>query len=208
MSKQKTPDGKIIAIVGRSRSGKTAWLKKRIANSKRLLVWDIEGQYDDNMQIVTTKGELVAAIKLKEARISYQRPKNKDEFDYWAKSALVFAMLGSEQGLMSDIVAEEISDVTSPAKAPDGWGTLIRRGSKYGANIYGITQRPAESDKTLFGNCHEVHCCAMRRPADRKYMAEELDLSQAEIDGLNFKNLEFIHVDTYNDTKIKGRLTF
>lgn len=204
---QKTPDGKIVAIVGRSRSGKTAWLKKRIEKSPRLLVWDIEGQYNDNMQIISRKADLLAAIKKPKARISYV-PASKEEFDFWAKCAFVFAQLGSDLGVMTDVVAEEIADVTTPAKAPDGWGMLIRRGSKYGANIYGITQRPAESDKTLFGNCHEVHCCAMRRPDDRRYMAKELDLELSEIDGLNFKNLEFIHVDTYNDTKTKGRLTF
>ena len=134
---QPTDDGVITAIVGSSGSGKTAWLKQQIATSSRLLGWGIEGQYTEKTKAVYTKEQLVKAIQELHVRISYQ-PKQLADFDYWARCAFAFVRLGAENGLMTDIVAEELADVTSPAKAPEGWGMLVRRGRKYGANIYRI----------------------------------------------------------------------
>lgn len=204
---QPTDDGVITAIVGSSGSGKTAWLKQQIAKSSRLLVWDIEGQYTENTKAVFSKEQLAKAIQEPTVRISYQA-KSLDDFDYWARCAFVFARLGSENGVMSDIVAEELADVTSPAKAPPGWGMLVRRGRKYGANIYGITQRPAESDKTLFGNASVIHCCAMQRANDRVYMARELDIPLSDITGLDWDKMEYLHKNMRKRKMEKGRLTF
>lgn len=207
MKHQLIDDGVITAIVGASGSGKTAWLKKQIAKSKRLLVWDIEAQYNYNMQPVTNKADLIAAIKQKEARISYQ-PNTLNDFDFWAQCAFVFAKQGANIGQKTDIVAEELADVTSPAKAPAGWGMLVRRGRKYGANIYGITQRPAESDKTLFGNCMILHICALQRAGDRQYIAQEADIDILEVKNINRGKLEFIHKNMLTGEAIKSALKF
>lgn len=206
MQHQRVNDGTITAIVGSSGSGKTAWLKRQIASLERLLVWDIEGQYVENTITVTSKAALIKAIQQPKARISYQG--TLSDFDYWAKCAFTFAQIGADLGQMTAIVAEELADVTSPAKAPEGWGMLLRRGRKYGANIYGITQRPSESDKTLFGNCHVIHCCYMQRANDRKYMAQELDLSASDIQNLDRTILEYIHKDMRTNKLEKGRLKF
>ena len=203
---QKTKDGTITAIVGSSGSGKTAWLKRQVAKSERLIIWDIEGQYTENTVTVTDKKQLVAAIRHPKIRISYQA-KALTDFDFWAKCAFTFAKVGAELGQMTDIVAEELADVTSPAKAPEGWGMLVRRGRKYGANIYGITQRPAESDKTLFGNCHVIHCCYMQRANDRAYMAAELDMTAQQMI-LDRSKLAFIHKDMRTNCTEFGVLKF
>ena len=207
MKHQQIKDGTITAIVGASGSGKTAYLKQQIANSQRLIVWDIEGQYNDNMQRITDKMALIQAIKQQTARISFA-PKNLSEFDFWAQCAFVFAKQGANIGKHTDIVAEELADVTNPAKAPNGWGMLVRRGRKYGANIYGITQRPAESDKTLFGNCMVLHVCALQKLSDKKMIAEELDVDLSEVKNLVRENLEYIQKDLRNNKIKKGRLTF
>lgn len=204
---QLVADGTITAIVGSAGGGKTAWLKQQIAGVPRLLVWDIEGQYTEKTKAVYTKEQLVKAIQSPTARISYQ-PKALTDFDFWAKCAFAFVRLGAEAGVMTAIVAEELADVTSPAKAPEGWGMLVRRGRKYGANIYGVTQRPAESDKTLFGNAHVIHCCGMQRANDRVYMARELDVPVADIQCLDRSKLEYIHKDMRTSKLEKGRLTF
>lgn len=204
---QQVSDGTITAIVGSSGGGKTAWLKKQIADVSRLLVWDIEGQYNERTKAVYTRSELVKAIQEPNARISYQ-PKSLSDFDFWAKCAFAFVRLGAEMGQQTAIVAEELADVTSPAKAPEGWGMLVRRGRKYGANIYGVTQRPAESDKTLFGNAHIIHCCGMQRANDRTYMARELDVPVSHILSLDRSKLEYLHKDMRTSSLTKGRLTF
>lgn len=203
---QKAPDGIITGIVGSAGSGKTAWLKQQIASAPRLLVWDIEGQYTERTRLIRTRAELVKAIKT-DGRYSYQ-PASLGDFDYWAKCAFMFVRLGAEKGVKTAIVAEELADVTSPGKAPDGWGMLIRRCRKYGGDVFGVTQRPAESDKTLFGNAMALHVCGMQRANDRKYMALELDLPVEQITSLDRSKLEYIHKDMRTGKHERGRLTF
>lgn len=206
MKHQKAPDGIITGVVGSAGSGKTGWLKQQIAGAPRLLVWDIEGQYTENTRIIRTRQQLVVAIG-KDGRYSYQ-PSKLSEFDFFAKAAFMFVRLGAEKGVKSVIVAEELADVTSPGKAPDGWGMLVRRCRKYGGDVYGVTQRPAESDKTLFGNAMHLHVCGMQRANDRKYMSLELDLPVEEITSLDRSKLEYIHKDMRTGKHERGRLTF
>lgn len=206
MQYQKAPDGTITGIVGSAGSGKTAWLKQQIAAAPRLLVWDIEGQYTERTRTIRTRAELVKAIKT-DGRYSYQ-PATLADFDFWAKAAFMFVRLGAEKGVKTAIVAEELADVTSPGKAPDGWGMLIRRCRKYGGDVYGITQRPAESDKTLFGNAMVLHVCGMQRANDRKYMALELDVPATEIASLNRGKLEYLHKDMRSGELKRDFLTF
>lgn len=206
MQQQKAPDGTITGVVGSAGSGKTGWLKQQIAGASRLLVWDIEGQYTDRTRTIRTRAELVRAIQV-DGRYSYQ-PATLQDFDFWARCAFVFCRIGAEAGQKTAIVAEELADVTSPGKAPDGWGMLVRRCRKYGGDVYGITQRPAESDKTLFGNAMVLHVCGMQRANDRAYMARELDVPTAAIAALDRSRLEYIHKDMRTGELTRGRLTF
>lgn len=95
-------------------------------------------------------------------------------------------MKGHRQaGHASAVVIEETSDVTTPGKAPEHYGVLIRRGLKYGCSIYAISQRPAESDKTTFGNAGMVHCCRLSLPRDVRYMAEVMGCDPGHIAALS-----------------------
>jgi hypothetical protein len=210
-------DGKILMSIGKSRSGKTVWVKRQLMRYSRVLVWDVEGQYADNPGFIriTDRKQLVAVCKVaRQGRFAFV-PKSVKEFGFWADCAFLFARVGRQtwrDRVHSAIVAEEIADVTSPAKAPDEWGILLRRGLKYGVDIYGITQRPQESDKTCMGNASEIHLCKLQRPGDIKYMAEEMDIPPAEIRSLVMdrknKIFEYLHKDVDADTVERGRLTF
>ncbi len=193
-NKPPVTEGTITAIVGASGSGKTYWLKRQISAAPRLLVWDIEGQYTERTKQVFTRAGLVEAIQQDAARISFQA-RSLQDFDFWAECAFVFVRMGAEIGQKTAIVAEELADVTSPAKAPPGWGMLVRRCRKYGGDVYGITQRPAESDKTLFGNAMVLHVCGMQRDSDRAYIARELDMPKSTVAALNRDRFEYIHKD-------------
>lgn len=205
MKHQKVEDGVITAVVGGTGSGKTWWLKENIKPFDRQIIWDIEGQYTEGTTPVYTKSELVRAIQKPNIKISYQ-PSTLEDFNYWARCAFTFAQIGADLGLKTCIVAEEIADVTSPAKAPQWWGMLLRRGRKYGAHIYGVTQRPPESDKTLFGLCGVIHCAALQRVDDRKYMAKELDIDVEQLKALDWVKLEFIHKDMKTKQIKKGSM--
>jgi len=184
-------EGEAGLFAGQSRYGKTTALIEHLQHhapggGRRIVVWspkekidNYEGKLDAGHRTTTHRG-LIATLKRvgTDDGVIVHVPRSMSEFGFWARCAYWWAKLGHGKGLQTCIVGEEIADVTSPAKAPEGWGALIRQGLGYGANVYGVSQRPAESDKTLLGNATFVHCHYLRRSGDRKYMAEEMDTTQ------------------------------
>ena len=151
-----TKDGRLIVVSGASRSGKTAWVRKQAAKLARVLVWDIEAQWCDlpGFVKVTTRAALFEAIKKPgSARIAYvsSAADIRAEFDFWAACVMVWGRYRG--GCVA--IAEELADVSSPGKASQHWGILIRRGLKRSITIYAISQRWAEADKTAIGNASE-----------------------------------------------------
>ncbi len=194
-------DGLLYLTVGASGSGKTAWVHRRIAKARRVMAWDIEGQHTAGAEIIRDRRRLAeVANDSGPGRYAFI-PSSVKDFDFWARCA--FLWVRRAPGV---VVAEELADVTTPGKAPDGWGMLVRRGRKYGADIYAITQRPAESDKTAVGNAAVIHCCRMSRAKDRAYMADELDIDRRELAGL--KGLDWIEKDMRTGKIKRGTLTF
>lgn len=202
-------DGKLVVAVGATRSGKTAWTKQQLLKEKRVLVWDVEGHYvKDGFLKVTTAAALVTIIQqpgpLKVAFV----PRALNQFEFFCKVAWVFARQPGHKA----VCVEELADVTTPAKAPEGWGILVRRGLKYDCDIYAITQRPAESDKTIMGNASIIHCCRLQRVADRKYMAAEMDIPLKEIDTIQGNPetgvYEYVERDMRTRATTRKRLNF
>lgn len=182
-------DANITLVTGQSGSGKTVYVKRRLEKCRRVIVWDVKGEYasEPGFMRVETAGELARVLAAgQHARIAFV-PRSMTLFDHWCKCAYAWGDCA--------VVAEELADVTTPGKAPEGWGWVLRRGRERRLVVFGITQRPSESDKTILGNATTIHVCAMARADDRKYMARELDVPQAVVDGLNLGNLEWIEKD-------------
>ncbi|MCW8917477.1 MAG: type IV secretory system conjugative DNA transfer family protein [Gammaproteobacteria bacterium] len=189
-----TRAAKLVAVAGASGSGKSAWVKKQIARRARVIVWDPDHEYPGIR--CTTPRELLKAINTrKRGRICFtSSPKH---FDYWARCAFAWGNCVA--------VGEELADVTHPGKAPPGWGQLVRRGRKRGITVIGISQRPAEADKTLLGNATLIHCGRLRRENDRRVMAAEMDVSLADVS--NLAPLEWIESNEKGDIR-RGKLKF
>lgn len=192
--------GEMILAVGASQSGKTYWVKSQIKDAKRLLIWDIEGQYTDIAREVNSLAELARLIRSnpREGRFAFQAKVNAKEFEVFCRLAMAFCEAGiyrRENGepMRTYVVVEELADVTSPGKAPAGWGELVRRGLKRHMFLYGITQRPSESDKTILGNCSQIHCCRVQRYEDAQYMARQLSIPVEKIAALNGEHKQFVH---------------
>ncbi len=73
-------------------------------------------------------------------------------------------------------------------------------------SVYALTQRPAESDKTIAGNADIIHAGRSSFPGDRKTMAEYLDVSVADISAL--PALHYIERDMRTLKLTRGVLTF
>lgn len=199
-------DGKIIVVTGSSGSGKTGYLIKQVQRKPRLIIWDAKPEYHKKItgvKLVRTRAELIAYCKTKKNfKIAYHPPViNNKEFEYFSDCAYLAARLKA-----CTIIAEETADVTHAGKASDKWGQLVRKIRETGSDLYAVTQRPSESDKTAVGNASIFHCCRMSRDKDRKYIASEIDVTLNEVKALN--NLDYIEKDMRTNKVTKGKLTF
>lgn len=188
----------ITLVCGASGSGKTAWLIKRIRRAPRVVVWDMKGEYarDHGFTLLDSKSALIAALRSAKAGRFAFRSIVPGDFDFFCRAAYAWGKCV--------VIAEELADVTTPGKAPLGWGMVVRRGRDRALDVYGVTQRPAESDKTIIGNATLMHCAMLPRFADRQYMAREMDMEPERITAL--QPLEWIEREGM--TTRTGKVTF
>ena len=202
----KTNDGQLFVIAGASRSGKTAWTRKRIAKARRIWAWDPEAQWCElpGWRKVSTRAELLAwAQKPGAQKVAFVAGGQlKEDFDFWA-GAVMYA--GRYVALL-DAVAEELADVTTPSKAPGNWGILVRRGLKRGISLYCISQRWSEADKTAFGNASDFVIFRQSSGDDVTYLARKTRVEQGEINGL--VPLQYVHMNALNGEILRGKLRF
>jgi len=181
---QKRHSGRLVAVTGASQSGKSVWTSQQVATAARLFVWDYKGDWRLNHRCrhVSTWPALHATVLASSPaeRIAYHAPgMNREAFDTWCRFAWIWL-----QHAPGSIVVEETSSVTHAGKAPDAWGDLCRMGLGFGADIYAVTQRPAESDKTALGNATLIHCHRVGYEDDARYMSKLLRVPQTQVDAL------------------------
>lgn len=202
----KTNDGRLIVVGGASRSGKTAWTKKAVQKEKRVFAWDPEDQWAQlpGWRRVTTRAELLAAAQASgPCKIAYVAGGSlQSEFDFWAGCV----MFAGRYVAPLVAIAEELADVTTPAKAPGKWGILLRRGLKRGITIYAISQRWSEADKTAVGNASDFVLFRQSSADDVRYLSRKTRVPEAEIDGL--APLEFVKFDALTGAIERGKLRF
>jgi len=209
MAPRRRPDGLAVLVAGSRGSGKSGWTRQQCEGAWRLLVWDSVHEWSRDGLVIPVRRltELHRHVVDDLAcpgpfRIGYTGPVNADTFHTFCKLAFVW-MKSAPDGVL---VVEELADVTSPAKAPEGWGDIIRKGRHYSGRIYALTQRPAESDKTIAGNADVIHTGRLSFPRDRKTMAEYLDVPVEEITAL--ESLHWIERDMRDRRLTRGVLDF
>lgn len=185
---------------------------QQVPRTAELLVWDTVGEWSRKRLVtaVHTLRELHDAIVSNaHFRLGYVGPisvvvdkRTVPLFPFFCQLAWVWMRCRRSRIL----VVEELSDVTSPGKAPAAWGEIVRKGRHMGGSIYALTQRPAESDKTIAGNADLIHCGRLSFPGDRKTLAEYLDVPVADITAL--PSLAFIERDMRTRELRTGVLKF
>lgn len=201
-----TQDGVLVVIAGASRSGKTAYTRKRLAKARRVVAWDPEAQWCElpGWRKVTTRAALVEALqKPGPLKVGFVVGSDlRGGFDFWAQAVMWAGRFVEPLAC----IAEELADVTTPAKAPDGWGILVRRGLKRGISIYAISQRWAEADKTAFGNASEFVMFRQSSGDDVAYLSRKTRVDVAELSGL--RPLEWVRCNAYTGEIERGKLKF
>lgn len=202
----KTQDGRLYVIAGASRSGKTAWTVRQVKAARRVFAWDPEAQWCDLpgwRKVTTRAGMLAAAQSPGPQRVAYVAGGAlAAEFDFWAGCV----MYAGRYVAPLEAVAEELADVTTPAKAPGNWGILIRRGLKRGITLRCISQRWSEADKTAVGNASDFVIFRQSSGDDVRYLSRKTRVQEGEINDL--APLQFVHMDALTGEISRGKVTF
>ena len=169
-------------IIGTSGSGKSSWLRQRaeIKNARRVLAWDPDE--DHKLTHYHSVAQFIQAVKRAGGgpiRAGLTVDPTPDNFERYC--AVLFAVASSTRPTVA--IVEEISAVTSPGRAPRSWGIVVRQGRKYGIQLYAVTQRPAECDKTVLNNTPYKWVGAVE-PEDRQRVARILGVDVEKIAGL------------------------
>ncbi|MDR3158350.1 MAG: hypothetical protein LBU11_04925 [Zoogloeaceae bacterium] len=200
------PDGKLICVSGASRSGKTVYVMRSVASARRIVVWDVEAQWCEipGFRRVSSRAALVAAAQAPgDMRLAYVEQGDIIKgFDLWSGCVLYAGRYVEPL----TAVAEEVADVTSSARAPGNWGMLLRRGLKRGINIYAISQRWQEADKTALGNASGLVVFRATTRQDAEYIASRAGAGAEDV--WNLRPLEYMRVATHTREIERGVLTF
>lgn len=187
MSTGNANTAKVIAIMGSTGSGKTSYLRQVLAKRKRrrTIVWSPKEDIDGYAAlfggtVVTTAGEALALLKAAgkgPVHIVFKprlvRAIDEAQFDAVCKMAMLARNI--------TFIVDELHTVTKPSWAPDGWRKLVMMGRGYGAEVFGLSQRPASVDKDFFGNLSTMHARRMAYAEDAKVVARALAVQPAEV---------------------------
>lgn len=174
------PDNSLPAdvrvIAGSMGSGKSFETKRAIARERTVFVFDVKNEYGSlpGFRRVYTRADFLAAMR-RGGRVAWATTGVAD-FEFFCRcvwhrgSALV--------------IVEELASVTGTGKAIGAWHLILTQGRGFGLRVIGVTQRPAEIDKTIIGNATLIRAHRLSRGSDRAYVAAELDVPRADLDAL------------------------
>ena len=195
----KLRDGVLTYVGGASGSGKSGWLKDQLRKRQRIMIWDPEGEYRCSVRITNTNDLIDAVVSLRAKPIIIAYTGNLQHFSKFCECAYIWCRFGAKANVYSTVVCEELADVTHQGKAPDNWGTIIRRARKRHTDVFAVSQSPSESDKTTLRNAAVIHCCRLGTYADRQTMARIMDIDIKEIEIIKAdivnKKFGYIHRD-------------
>lgn len=205
----------IIAAMGASGSGKSAFVKQCLAGAAppRLMIWDTMDEYGDFARRVLTLQAMVNAIKASPTfALRYVPSGAPDEL---VKRFDVFCSVAFAIGKVC-LVVEELQTVTKPAWAPAGWSNCTLRGRHKGLSIFGISQRPASVDKNFFSNATMVRCGRLNFAEDVRTMDSVMGLGSLKVCLLDssvgtvahLKPLQYVQRDMASGEVSAGILAF
>lgn len=180
------------AVFGCSGSGKSYYVKSLVKRWNRALIWDPDDEYGDvpNIRTCTKASQVIELMSAGYVRIRYV-PQAMDTktlekcFEFLALAAFIWTSCL--------FVGEELADVTSPSKASNGWGTVLRRGRKRGVEVVGVSQRPAESDKTIFTQAKTIRCGRLDGEGDIARIASNMRVPAQMVSQLG--DLQYLELD-------------
>lgn len=172
----------INAYIGESGSGKSTAIKLRLMNDKpkRLMIWDRKDEcakFGKRFVGPSELGKLAREIKKARFAVTFVpdcgRDVARDAFDIFCQLAY--------QAEDVCLVNHELSDVTEPGWAPEGWEMCTSHGRHNGLVVIGASQMPSNIDKTFLSNCSRVYAFRVTEMNANDRMARMLSLDRAQM---------------------------
>lgn len=179
-------------VIGASGSGKSHYVKTIVTQYNRAVIWDPDDEYSELKGVFTTSSasKLIELISAGDVRVRFV-PRSMD--GKYLEKCFEFVSLAAFVWGACLLVAEEIADVTTPSKALNGWGTVLRRGRKRGVKVVAVSQRPAEADKTIFTQARTIRTGRLDGEGDIKRVADNMRIPSELVGKLG--KLEFFELD-------------
>lgn len=176
---QQREDGVLVAVAGASRSGKSESVKRDTRDHPRVLVWDVRREYPQvGFTSLSDHAALLDATEGQgKGRFAFHPPGEATrDFEFFCKVALLWGQVWP-----CSVIVDELAEVTHPGKAPPAWHKLVTQGAHWGIWVYGISQCPAESDKTIWRNAHVLRCFRLVAEQDRAYLARRMAVEAGQL---------------------------
>lgn len=167
----------------------------------RLLVWDPKREYDAFGQACDKLGELVRLASRRSFAAIFRPQRSRAAM---RKQFNVFCQAAERAGNCW-VLVDELADVTEPNWAPEWWEVLSRQGRHAGITIRGASQRPADIDKSFYGNASHLAVFRMNAEGDVDRCAKLLGVPRHQV--LELRPLEFITRDMLTGEREKKSLT-
>jgi len=190
-----------VGVWGRSGSGKSSYIKQRIAKARRVVIFDPLDEYEAE-GFKAVRGNLDAVrVAMRDNwrgfRIAYVPPTGREPR---ALSALGNLLIAAQEparkkggGPGITLVVEEMNlsfPVHGGATKAPGFAHICSRGRHYGIEVIGASQRIAEVSTRFRGNCTETVVLAQKGPRDLEAAAAELGCDKARVSAL--ANLDYL----------------
>lgn len=203
-----------IGVWGASGSGKSSYVKQKITNVKRIVVFDPLDEYKSlKMSRCMTVDEVRKCMvsNWDNFRVAYVPPVSKEARALSQLSKLLlkaqepFKARGS--GKQVTLVVEEMNK-SFPVKGGDsqavGFAEICSRGRHSGIEVYGLSQRIAEVNTRFRGNCTQTVVLRQQGAVDIAAASNALGVGKPTVAAL--KNLEYIH--ERNGEITNGKISF
>lgn len=190
-----------IGVWGASGSGKSSYVKRKIKDIKRLVVFDPLDEYGPLCKVKARSLEDVRKAMRKDwqgFKIAYVPPAGKEPAALSGLSRLLTAAQqpykDKGRGAGVTLIVEEMN-LSFPVHGGEtkaaGFAEICSRGRHYGIEVYGLSQRIAEVSTRFRGNCTETVILRQQGPRDLAAAVDAIGGRKAEIAAL--RNLDYLH---------------
>lgn len=179
-------EGVNIFINGLTGSGKSFFAKHYIREYNRILIYDVQDEYDEGIPF-DTLGELKKFWRehyAKDFRMIY-KPVSLEDFSEVCE--LVFAC-----GDMAFVV-EELDSVASTHDHDPSFQSVLRRGRRRNIDFIGVTQRPYGINRTITSQIKIFFSFYQQEPRDIQYLKNYIGAEAEEIQSLDLARYEFLY---------------